>query len=69
MINTRLTIPDILLRTLLPDSVNSCCVDVHPESDEQMLYNENIFLAEDRILCMGIHKKGYKMTFLPNAYA
>ena len=34
-----------------------------------MLYNENIYLAEDRILCMGIHKKGFDMAFLPNAYA
>ncbi len=34
-----------------------------------MLYNENIYLAEDRILCMGIHKKGFDMAFLPDAYA
>lgn len=29
-------------------------------------------LAEDRILCIGIHKKGengYDMAFLPDAYA
>ncbi len=42
---------------------------MHPESEEQMLYNENIYLAEDRILCMGIHKKGYLIKFLPDAYA
>lgn len=34
-----------------------------------MLYNENIYLAEDRILCMGIHKKGLDMAYLPDAYA
>lgn len=34
-----------------------------------MLYNENLNLAEDRILCMGIHNNGYDMVFIPNAYA
>ena len=34
-----------------------------------MLYSENVYLAEERILCMGIHKKGYDMSFLPDAYA
>ena len=34
-----------------------------------MLYNENVYLAEDRILCMGIHQKGFGMAFLPDAYA
>lgn len=49
--------------------INGCCVDIHPESDEQMLYNENIYLAEDRILCMGIFKKGYNLAYLPDAFA
>jgi len=26
-------------------------------------------LAEDRILCMGIHKNGYKIHYLPDAFA
>jgi len=34
-----------------------------------MLYNENVYLAEDRILCMGIHKQGFELAFLPDAYA
>eukprot|EP00919_Chromeraceae_sp_WS-2016_P000896 GHVR01002236.1.p1 GENE.GHVR01002236.1~~GHVR01002236.1.p1 ORF type:complete len:116 (+),score=5.02 GHVR01002236.1:337-684(+) len=34
-----------------------------------MLYNENIYLAEDRILCMGIHQNGWDMAYLPDAYA
>ena len=34
-----------------------------------MLYNENVYLAEDRILCMGIHKKKYDLAFLPDAYS
>lgn len=42
---------------------------IENKSEEQMLYNENIFLAEDRILCMGIHKNGKDMAFIPDAYA
>jgi chitin synthase len=34
-----------------------------------MLEKENIYLAEDRILCMGIHKNGKKIHYLPDAYA
>lgn len=34
-----------------------------------MMYDENVNLAEDRILCMGIHKKGFDMVYLPDAYA
>ena len=34
-----------------------------------MLYNENIYLAEDRILCMGIHKNERDIIFMPDAYA
>lgn len=57
------------MRTLLPDFVNNCFIEIKDDSEEQMLYNENIYLAEDRILCMGIHKKGFDMSFLPDAYA
>lgn len=42
---------------------------VDPTTDESILYDENIYLAEDRILCMAIHKKGYDMAFLPDANA
>ena len=64
-----MSIGNALLRTCLPDFINSCFINIDPESDEQMLYSENVYLAEDRILCMGIHKKGYDMKYLPDAYA
>ena len=38
-------------------------------SDEGLLYQENVYLAEDRTLCVGIHQKGYKLAFLPDAHA
>jgi chitin synthase len=57
------------MRILLPDMVNRCFVTVDQDSDEGMLYDENVFLAEDRILCMGIHKRGYQLAYLPDAYA
>lgn len=63
------SLKNILARVLLPDFINSCFIEVAPDSEEQMLYNENISLAEDRILCMGIHKNGFDMAFLPDAYA
>lgn len=69
VINSNLSIKNLLLRTLLPDLFNSCCIDIDPDSDEQMLYNENIYLAEDRILCMGIHKKGKEIVYLADAFA
>ncbi len=34
-----------------------------------MLYNENVYLAEDRTLCMGIHQYKYDLAYLPDAYA
>ena len=64
-----LGIANAFLRTALPDVLNRYCISIDPESDEAMLYNENVYLAEDRILCMGIHKKGFDMAFLPDAYA
>lgn len=69
ILTSNLSIKNLLLRTLLPDFFNNCCIDIDPDSDEQMLYNENIYLAEDRILCMGIHKKGKEIAYLPDAYA
>ena len=33
------------------------------------MYESNVYLAEDRILCMGIHKNGYELMFLPDAYS
>ena len=34
-----------------------------------MLYDENVYLAEDRILCIGIHTKDRDLAYLPDAYA
>jgi chitin synthase len=69
VVASTLTPSNVILRTVLPDMVNSCCINIDPESDEAILYDENVYLAEDRILCMGIHKKGFDMAFLPDAYA
>ena len=54
---------------MFPDFLNQCCINIRQDSDEAMLYNENVYLAEDRILCMGIHKKKYDLAFLPDAYS
>ena len=62
-------VSNAILRTALPDLINRHCISIDSESDEAMLYNENVYLAEDRILCMGIHQKGFDMAFLPDAYA
>ena len=64
-----MSIGNALMRTMLPDFINSCFINIDPESDQAMLYSENVYLAEDRILCMGIHTKGYDMSYLPDAYA
>jgi hypothetical protein len=44
------------MRIFLPKFIWNIFKPVNPDSSEQVLYNENIYLAEDRILCMGIHK-------------
>lgn len=63
------TASDILMRVFLPKFIWSCFRPVNPDSEEQVLYNENIYLAEDRILCMGIHKNEKDIIFMPDAYA
>jgi hypothetical protein len=40
-----MTIGNALLRTLLPDFINNCFISIDPESDEAMLYEENVYLA------------------------
>ena len=32
-----------MMRTLLPDFVNNCFIEIKDDSEEQMLYNENIY--------------------------
>lgn len=44
------------------------CYPVEDNTDEQLLYDSNVFLAEDRTLCMGIHKNGYNLKYLPDAH-
>lgn len=58
----------VILRILLPDLIYRCCFKLKKNSDEQLLYDSNVYLAEDRTLCMGIHKNGYKLEFLPDAH-
>ena len=55
---------------MLPD-LAFYCIFGKPEqgSYEQLLYDENVYLAEDRTLCMGIHKNGYDLAYLPDAGA
>ena len=60
---------DLLMRVFLPKFVWKHIRSVDPDSEEQVLYNENIYLAEDRILCMGIHKNEKDIIFMPDAYA
>ena len=63
------TAGQILMRVFLPKFFWKLCNPVDPDSEEQVLYNENIYLAEDRILCMGIHKNEKEIIFMPDAYA
>ena len=60
-----------ILKVLLPDKLYYCCYPLPKDknSDEKLLYNENVYLAEDRTLCMGIHKNGYDLLYLPDVYA
>lgn len=58
-----------MMRIFLPKFIWKHISPVDPDSEEQVLYNENIYLAEDRILCMGIHKNEKDIIFMPDAYA
>lgn len=62
-----------ILKILLPDflgRIYRCFYGAVPEdSFEKLMYDKNIYLAEDRILCMGLHQNGYKLAYLPDAYA
>jgi cellulose synthase/poly-beta-1,6-N-acetylglucosamine synthase-like glycosyltransferase len=59
----------IISRVMLPKTMWRCCNDIDPDSEEQVLYNENVYLAEDRILCLGIHKNDKDIVFMPDVYA
>lgn len=63
------TAKQIITRVLLPKTMWKCCNNIDPDSEEQVLYNENVYLAEDRILCLGIHKNDKDIVFMPDVYA
>lgn len=69
MVQSNFTASDIMMRIFLPKVIWKIFRPVDPDSEEQVLYNENIYLAEDRILCMGIHKNEFDILFMPDAYA
>ena len=53
------TLTQVIFRILVPEFIYGCIVGVDRDSEEQILYDSNVCLAEDRILCMEIHKNGY----------
>lgn len=58
----KIFIPDWL------DCIYNCIYEKPPkDSYEKLLYDKNIYLAEDRILCMGLHQNGYSLAYLPDA--
>jgi len=69
VVPNQFTASDILMRIFLPKMIWKQFRPVDQDSEEQVLYNENICLAEDRILCMGIHKNERNIIFMPDAYA
>ena len=67
--STTFTLVQLIFKILLPQYFYEKCWPVEPNSTEQILYNENVYLAEDRTLCMGIHLNGYHLQYLPDAYS
>ena len=61
----------VVLKVILPDFLYNCCYrsDFERNNDENLLYDSNVYLAEDRTLCMGIHQNGYDLEYLPDAHA
>ena len=59
------------LKVILPDFLYNCCFgkDLDKINEETLLYDSNVYLAEDRTLCMGIHQNGYDLEYLPDAHA
>lgn len=45
VVKSEMSIGNALLRTCLPDFINGCFINIDPESDESILYNENVYLA------------------------
>lgn len=61
----------VLLRVILPNFILKCLpwTKVSKSSYEYLMYESNVYLAEDRILCMGIHKNQFDLMFLPDAFS
>ena len=58
------------MKVILPDFLYYYCWPLLDEnSDEKMMYKENVYLAEDRTLCMGIYQNQYELSYLPDAVA
>lgn len=54
----------------MPDFMFGCIYGKPAEdSYEKLLYDENVYLAEDRTLCMGIHQNKFDLAYLPDAGA
>jgi cellulose synthase/poly-beta-1,6-N-acetylglucosamine synthase-like glycosyltransferase len=57
-------------KAIFPDFLYKCIYGKPPKNSfESLLYDENVYLAEDRTLCMGIYQNGYNLTYLPDATA
>lgn len=69
IVEFELTLTWMVLKVLLPDFLNEFLIEVDPDSEFQHLKDANMFLAEDRILCMGLHTKGYSLLYLPDAFS
>lgn len=61
----------VILKVIMPDFLYNCCFrgDAEQLNDETFLYDSNVYLAEDRTLCMGIHLNEYNLEYLPDAHA
>lgn len=57
------------MMVILPELIYNCIYKTSSQGDEQNLYNSNVYLAEDRIMCLGIHTNGYNLAYLPDAFA
>ena len=59
----------LITRIILPRGLWKKIYSVDPDSEEQLLANENTYQAQNRILCLGIHKNNKDVAFMPDAYA
>lgn len=70
LVESKFGIFQTVFRTIFPDAVYELFYGPPDEkSEERLLYDSNVYLAEDRTLCMGIHENGFDLEYLPDAYA